>query len=112
MAKIKMTIIKHDEIKSASYRKNQDWFEDHNNGGYPCIICGKEIKDENWHEGLHVFDGGALLTDFGEFPEDLRKRDVRFSEAGDMLCYPVGPVCWRKWLKVKKSGKYEEEIEF
>lgn len=60
---------------------------------------------------LHWFDGGDLLTDFDEFPDELRKRDERFSEAGDMNFYPVGSTCYRKWLKMKATGKHDVEIK-
>lgn len=106
---MKMTIIRQDDIKSAQYEKNHEWFENHNKGGYPCIICGKEIKDD-WDYALHVFNGGDLLTDFDEFPEDLQKRDERFDSKGDMGCYPVGATCYRKWLKMKNTGKYDVEV--
>ena len=108
---MKMTIIKHDEIKSPNYEKNHEWFENHNHGtNYPCCICGKEVKNKNWNKGLHWFDGGDLLTDFDEFPEDLKKRDSRFSEGGDLLCYPVGPDCYKKWLAMKATGKYDVDV--
>ena len=107
---MKMTIIPHDIIKSPKIEQNRERYENNNNGGYPCCICGKEIKD-NGDYFLHLFDGGGLLTDFcDDFPEELQKRDHRFSSAGDMLCYPVGATCYRKWLKMKKSGKYDEEV--
>lgn len=106
---MKMTIIKHDEIASPNFRKNSDRCND-NGISDICCICGKAIRDEDG-KMLHWFDGGDLLTDFGdEFPEDLRKRDDRFSWAGDLNCYPVGSACYRKWLKMKKSGKFEVEV--
>lgn len=108
---MKMTIIRHDDIMSPDFAKNHEWFENHNSGNnYPCCICGKEVKQKNWDKSLHWFGGGALLTDFGEFPEDLKARDSRFADGGDLLCYPVGPSCYRKWLKMKNTGKYDVEV--
>lgn len=105
---MKMTIINHDDIKSPNFRKNSDWCNDHGISNI-CCICGKAIKDEDG-KMLHWFDGGDLLTDFDTFPDELRKRDERFSEAGDMNCYPVGSACYRKWLKMKATGQYEVDV--
>ena len=105
---MKMTIIKHDDIASKNFRSNSDWCNDHGITSI-CCVCGKAIND-NDSKMLHWFDGGDLLTDFGEFPEDLKKRDHRFEESGDLLCYPVGPDCYRKWLKMKATGKYEVDV--
>ena len=104
-----MTIIPHDAIMSPNYCKNSDRSNDL---GYAdiCCICGKGITDENCKE-LHWFDGGDLLTDFSEsFPEELKERDSRFGDPGDLGFHHIGADCYRKWLKMKKSGKYDEEV--
>lgn len=107
---MKMTIIPHDTIKSTNFRKNSDWCNDHGISNI-CCICGKEVKEkESGQAMLHWFDGGDLLTDFEAFPEELRKKDQRFSESGDLNFYPVGPSCYKKWLEMKNSGKFEQEI--
>lgn len=109
--KIKMTIIKHDDIKSPNFRKNNDWTLDH--GGTPCCICGKAINEDKKSklEMLHWFDGGDLLTDYpDEFPKELQERDKRFEACADLNFYPVGPDCYKKWMQMKNTNKYEEDV--
>lgn len=81
-------------IRSKDYDK---WEERaYENGGEPCVICGKRMTPSDLNEGhwLRMYEGGSFLTDDMETPDGKLPND--------MGCFPVGKTCWNKFQKLAK----------
>ena len=58
--------------------------------GEPCIICGKAVKETPNIKLLRLVKAGRYITDSEEDFED------------DMGWYPVGNICYKRFLKMAK----------
>lgn len=104
---MKITLIPITEIQNSDYLENSEKSDENYKDGFlQCPICGKNTDwDKSAKAGrvLHMVEGGAFLTD-----AETKNHD---NDGSDMGWFPVGATCWKKWLAMKKSGKYEQETE-
>lgn len=101
-----MTLIPVTDIRTADYCDQYERADENYKEGFlQCPICG---KNANWDSSqkagrvLRLVGGGSLLT-------DVTDDEPHADDAGDMGCWPVGVTCWKKWLAMKATGKYESE---
>lgn len=55
--------------------------------GYPCVICGRPVKDTVNIKMLRLVCGGDYITDSEDDFED------------DLGWFPVGNTCYKRFLK-------------
>lgn len=79
------------------YSEGIDRYGDGVGGSWPCVLCGRPVKNLDSAVFLRVVDGG------GRFAKSTEDVDLD----GDMGSFPVGPDCYRKNPELKRFVETE-----
>lgn len=75
----------------------------HGDGNNPCVMCGKEIKENGKFYYLHMCPDGTLIDDQDD--------PIEFEPQCEMGYFPVGMSCYKRFLKQAKDVTKEYALE-